>query len=233
MINERRYSADVVITAGGTRELIDDVRFIGNLPTGKLGYELAKAYSQLGYSVLLLAPKFVIDLYGKLENIEHIPFFSALDLERELLNVESAKLVIHSAAVSDYTPIRVYGKISSDEDEITITLKRNPKIIANLRDHFGAKTTIVGFKLLSGVPETKLISIAKNQISANNTDICVANDFQELKETRRIHIVQKDGSYETLVETAESLAIKLSQALPVEGVMPRHAQPYQLKPVSF
>ena len=217
MTNERTYSADVVVTAGGTHELIDDVRYIGNFSTGKFGYELAKAYSQLGFKVLLLAPQFVIDHFGELPSVTHIPFVSAADLEAALHSITEAKLVLHSAAVSDYTPVRVNGKISSDKDELVITLKRTPKIISGLREHFGNETKIVGFKLLSGVPETKLFLAALKQIRANDTDMCVANDLQEIKEVRKVHIVEPNGRMTTIVETPEELAKKLALIIQVES----------------
>jgi phosphopantothenoylcysteine decarboxylase/phosphopantothenate--cysteine ligase len=210
-------SFDIVITAGGTRELIDDVRYIGNFSSGTLGYELAKAYSQAGYKVALLAPKFVTDQFGTLPSVTHIRFDSTADLDMELHRIAKAKLVLHLAAVSDYTPSRTSGKISSDQDELIIRLKVTPKIIAGLREHFGQETKIVGFKLLSGAPTKILIAKAQEQILKNNTDLCVANDLQEIRSSRIVHIVQANGQYTSLSGTAGEVATQLCENIQIEG----------------
>lgn len=208
-------SRDVVITSGGTCEKIDDVRYISNFSSGRLGHELASAYSQLGHQVLLLAPLSVIDRFGTIDLVDHRSFTSAEDLRKELLAIPSARLVLHAAAVSDYTPEKVQGKISSDQEELIIHLKRNPKILAELRQHFGQSAKIVGFKLLSGVTEAELIKAAVNQINTNDTDLCIANDLQEIKDGRRVHIVQPSGDYQSLQGSTSYVARELASKIGV------------------
>ncbi|MCA9309022.1 hypothetical protein KC973_01470 [Candidatus Saccharibacteria bacterium] len=207
---------DVVITAGGTREMIDDVRSISNISTGALGAALAEYYYRRGNKVLLLAPQPVFNMCPTLSHEEtwgvtrgrFEAFESAADLRRLLLGVSSARLVLHAAAVSDYIPVKVDGKIPSDEEEITLRLKRAPKILAELRDHFGDDATIVGFKLLSGASEEELIRAGTDQISKNQTDYCIANDLSERgsrlppRSKRVAHVVYPDGSHDT-VRTGE------------------------------
>lgn len=265
------FEPDVVITAGGTREDIDDVRYIGNFSGGRLGAALADAYYEQGRKVLFLATKeageklrwdpteyrswnydctempddeieamkqremdfYELDRSSVMTRIPRDPphletrtFKTAADLRRELLAISSARLVLHAAAVADYTPLKAEGKISSDQDELTLTLTRTPKILAELRDHFGEDTTIVGFKLLSNVSEKQLISTALKQIADNSTDYCIANDLQEVNtqgsgrfgkgKERRVHIVHADGSFETeeglTMGIARSIASKLAPA---------------------
>lgn len=205
---------DVVITAGGTCEPIDDVRYITNFSSGGMGHELAKQYAQHGLNVLLMAPRITIQKYGELPlGVRHQEFTSAEDLRNQLLSVEAARIVLHAAAVSDYTPVTTTkGKLSSDADNMTIELKRTPKILPQLRDHFGKDTTIVGFKLLSGVSEEELIATAARQITAARTDLCIANDLQELgSHNRKVHIVNNDGSYETHRGCTANVARKIVQ----------------------
>lgn len=160
----------VLITAGGTREPIDDVRFITNRSSGALGRALAAEARSRGHEVLLLAP----------EGGDRA-FESTADLERELRR--AAKLgpwdiVLHSAAVSDYRPEPVKGKIRSDRKELVLRLVRTPKLIARFREWF-ERAFLVGFKLTSGVKPDLRVRIAGEQIANYGTDLCVENDIAE------------------------------------------------------
>lgn len=218
MKTEEYDCPDVVVTAGGTREYIDDVRYLGNFSGGKLGHALASAYAELGHKVLLLAPNCVPERHGVIEGVEHRPYISAASLQTELLTIPAARLVLHGAAVSDYTPTRTEGKLSSDDEELVIHCQRTPKILPQLREHYGDNTQLVGFKLLSNVAETKLIDVATKQIATCNTDACIANDLQELTATRRLHIVAPDGEYQTTEGDTRTVAEQIAEALPVEEV---------------
>lgn len=189
---------DVVITAGGTREPIDDVRFVTNFSNGALGHALAGEFASYDRDVLLLAPKSVMDRHGPIEGVEHRPFSSCADLDQQLKSIKSARIVLQAAAVADYSPVPHDGKISSDQDEMIVRMRRNPKILAGLREHFGKHTYIVGFKLLSGVSSGELIEVAHNQITANQTDMSVANDLRSIHpNTRTVYAVPK-GQYPSL-----------------------------------
>lgn len=206
---------DVVITAGGTKEKIDDVRYVSNFATGELGHTLAETYAGLGYHVLLLAAGAVTDRFGRLSGVEHCEFTSAADLQSKLLGINAASLVFQSAAISDYTPVAIEGKISSDQDELVIRMRRAPKILPQLRQHFGPDTTLVGFKLLSGASETTLLSIAQAQIEQCGTDYCIANDLSNIGVRRQIHIVEPDGTYQSFNASVPDLAIDIAKAIPL------------------
>lgn len=205
---------DVVITAGGTSEPIDDVRYITNFSSGGLGHALAVEHAKYGGSILLLAPKLTAQKYGDIPGVEHRVFTTAEDLRQQLLGIEAAGLILQAAAVSDYTPVhRTAGKLSSDPDMMTIELKRTQKILPQLRDHFGDETTIVGFKLLSGVSEEELIATGLRQIRSAQTDYCIANDLQHLSSNqRRIHIINPDGSYQSESGTTQAVAAQIVRA---------------------
>ncbi|MGC1177384.1 MAG: phosphopantothenoylcysteine decarboxylase [Candidatus Saccharimonadales bacterium] len=214
---EKSGCPDVVVTAGGTREKIDDVRYIGNFSGGRLGRALAAEYARLGHSVLLLAPTDSMERLGLPEGVEHQPFTSAENLQELMCAIPAARLVLHAAAVADYTPQRVEGKLSSDEEELTLTLRRTPKILQGLREHFGDNSMIVGFKLISGVAETELIDAATKQIAACNTDLCFANDLQCLQPWRELHIVDPDGAYRTILGDTQTVARALANCISIEG----------------
>ena len=144
-----------IVTAGGTREPIDDVRFVTNLSKGRFGAAIARALADRGVEVVLLASA---ELASHPEWIDPrvpvVPFGSTSELDAAI-DAEIARgtpdLLFMAAAVSDYAPVRVEGKIRSDADELVIRMRRLPKILATLRDRCGRSTFLVGFKLLSGV----------------------------------------------------------------------------------
>lgn len=217
MNNQECKYFEVVITAGGTQEQIDDVRYIGNFATGELGVSMAEAFAKRGASVLLLAPDTVIERFGVPKGVVHRLFTSAESLEAQFRMVLGTKLILHSAAVSDYTPERTKGKISSDKDELVLRLKRTPKILPQLRAYFGEDTTICGFKLLSNVPESELIDVATDQIQKAKTNYCIANDLKNHGNNRLIHIVSSDGSYKTHTGAVSEVAVQIVSFLETKG----------------
>lgn len=191
-----KNTPEIIITAGGTQEQIDDVRYVGNFSSGRLGHALAERYSMDGHRVTLLAPRSVKERHGQIDDVTYEHFTSASDLQRLILGYKSANLVLHSAAVSDYTPVRQTGKIPSSKDELLITLQRTPKILPLLRKNFGNETTIVGFKLLSSVATKELIEVATDQITTNRTDYSIANRLEDLNPStgnRTVHLVNPLG----------------------------------------
>lgn len=135
----------VLVTAGPTREHLDDVRFLSNASTGRMGYAIARAARDAGHRVVLVtgpsplpAPDGV-----QLESVE-----SALEMadavEREL---EGAEVVFGVAAVADARPSeRVVGKPAKSEGAQTLTLLPNPDIIAAVAARGGPRA-VVGFAL--------------------------------------------------------------------------------------
>lgn len=173
-----------LITAGGTRELIDDVRVLTNLSTGRFGCAIAEATLAAGMETTILGGATVMARRRELsEGIALRPFegFSSLrqELERAIDDLRP-DLVFMAAAVSDYSPARHAGKMPSSADRITIHLERNPKLLASLRDRCGPEAVIVGFKLLSAVAPATLLQVARDQSRRCRLDMTVANDLAEL-----------------------------------------------------
>ncbi|MBI4613632.1 MAG: NUDIX domain-containing protein [Planctomycetes bacterium] len=195
-----------LVTAGGTREPIDDVRVIANRSRGLFGAAIARALADRGVETTLLASLELLRNPGALDGRLRLAGFDAFaDLagEIERLTGEAVPdIVFMAAAVSDYSPVPQEGKISSRPLEITLQLVRNPKLIATLRDQCGDGTFLVGFKLLSRVSRDALVQAALSQARANRLDLVVANDLAELGE--RDHPV--------VLVTPEGVTIPLSGA---------------------
>lgn len=166
----------VLILSGGTAEFIDKVRIISNLSSGKTGYLLSQCFIKDGFDVSVIyamgkKPPYYVNSYNTLSATEMLN--KALDIGKD------ADIIISCAAISDYTPLEEQkGKISSDKEELTIKLKKNPKVIKELKKAFPNKI-IVGFKAEYGIPEQELIEKSIKKLKDANLDYIVANDLSK------------------------------------------------------
>ncbi|WP_292461124.1 bifunctional phosphopantothenoylcysteine decarboxylase/phosphopantothenate--cysteine ligase CoaBC [Methanothermococcus sp.] len=173
--NNNKSKKKVLILSGGTAEFIDKVRVISNLSSGKTGYLLAEAFCRDGFDVE------VIHAFGK-EPPYYIKSHKVLTA-KEMLNKalecgKDADIIISCAAISDFTPEeQIEGKIKSDKD-VVIKLKRNPKVLAELRKAFPDKI-IVGFKAEYGMEKEELRNIATKKLKEYDLNYIVANDLSK------------------------------------------------------
>ncbi len=125
---------NILITAGPTREHIDDVRFISNASSGRMGYALAAVAAKRGHRVELVSGP--VDLPPP-EGVEPVRVTSADEMRREVLaRAGSADVFVMAAAVSDWRPKdRLPGKADKGPEESSLALVRNPDI---LREATGA-----------------------------------------------------------------------------------------------
>jgi phosphopantothenate-cysteine ligase len=107
-------------------------------------------------------------------------------------------LVFLTMAVSDFEPVtRLDGKLETPLESLAIPFRPTPKVIRQVRD-WAPDAYLVGFKLLSGVPESTLIATALQACRANRADLTVANDLSSLRAGRHeIHLVRPDHPVET------------------------------------
>lgn len=164
-----RYEMRILITAGGTREYIDPVRFISNASSGKMGYALAAAALKAGHHVILISasdlqPPVGIDFVGVDSAAEMFAavkkFFAKCDC------------LIMAAAVADYTPVRpVKTKIKRQDKSLTIKLKPTADILKWTATHKKQNQTVVGFAL----EEKALRRRAEKKLKEKNLDMIVAN----------------------------------------------------------
>ncbi|HYJ12629.1 MAG TPA: bifunctional phosphopantothenoylcysteine decarboxylase/phosphopantothenate--cysteine ligase CoaBC, partial [Thermomicrobiales bacterium] len=160
----------VVVTAGGTREAIDPVRYIGNRSSGQMGIALGQAAIDLGADVSLIVTNSVDQgqLSGNYQVVE-----SALDLERAVSrSVADADVLIMAAAVADFRPATVAErklKKEAGQETMAIDLVRNPDIVAGINQPGLLK---VGF----AAETDDLLVNARNKLVDKGLDMIVANE---------------------------------------------------------
>ncbi len=185
-----------LVTAGGTREPIDEVRYIGNHSTGAFGIAIGRALLQHYVETTVIAGEYARGLIHANEPfvVHAFDSFHDLDIALACEVVQKPDIIFMTAAVADYSPRAHAGKISSDADELVITLHRNPKLIGRLREQYGIETFLVGFKLLAGATRAELIAAAQEQIEKNRLNLVVANDLTTIREgAHPIVVVTPEG----------------------------------------
>lgn len=182
----------IIVTAGGTREPIDAVRFIGNKSSGKMGVAIAEeCFLQGGQVVLIRAKTAISPRY----NIKQIIFETADELEgsikKELMH---ADFLFHVAAVSDFRINKQKGKISSDEPS-TLTLIPREKILNKVK-LWNAKTVVIAFKAETGKIEN-LLQKARDRMKKTNIDGIIANIVNKTSgfevDTNEVYILKNSG----------------------------------------
>ena len=167
----------ILLTAGPTREYIDEIRFVSNESSGRMGIEIAKEAAARGADILLINGKSLVKVPDYL-NVKNV--VSTEDFIKEIkyeLGYNEYDFFICAAAISDYSPTEVIeGKISSDNvKELQINMRLTPKIIdiARQKNH---KVFIVAFKAETNVSRSELIDRAFERLKKSNADMIVAND---------------------------------------------------------
>ena len=161
----------VIITAGACYEMIDDVRAITNLSSGKMGLALAFAYYLRGFDVTLISS--AQNLPKSMENLEFLSFKSSADLLEILKNKKLAKddLLVMAAAISDYIPSqKANGKIKKSGANLNLELKENIDILSSLKE---LKCKKIGFKM--EMDEQSALSSAKNMLENKALDAVCLN----------------------------------------------------------
>ncbi|MFC5931454.1 bifunctional phosphopantothenoylcysteine decarboxylase/phosphopantothenate--cysteine ligase CoaBC [Cryobacterium melibiosiphilum] len=166
----------VLISAGGTREPLDPVRFLGNRSSGKQGVALAEAAVARGASVTLVAAHLEVSPPG---GVTLVSVSTALEMhERLRVLADTADVVIMAAAVADYRPREVQqGKIKKDEvgDTLTLELVKNPDILAGLTAARRPGQVIVGFAAETESDPDALLALARTKLARKGCDFLVVN----------------------------------------------------------
>ncbi|MDR3592385.1 MAG: bifunctional phosphopantothenoylcysteine decarboxylase/phosphopantothenate--cysteine ligase CoaBC [Negativicutes bacterium] len=161
----------VVVTAGGTREPLDPVRFIGNHSSGKMGYALARCAAARGAEVVLVSgPASLSQPAGVTVRTVQ----TAEEMRQAVLGeFGDCDIVIKAAAVADYRPSeKSEHKIKKTGDTLTVVLEKTPDILAEL-GRLKTSQLLVGF-----AAETReLIASAREKLTRKNLDMIVANDI--------------------------------------------------------
>ncbi len=192
----------VLVTAGGTREPIDPVRYIGNRSSGKMGYALAEAAVKRGAQVVLVSgPVSLTPPVG----VQFIPVETAQEMRAAVLaDFADSDIVIKAAAVADYrVACQASQKIKKTGDTLSLVLEKNPDILAEL-GRIKTQQILVGF-----AAETEnLIAHAAEKLERKNADLIVANDVTLQgagfnADTNIVKLLYKDGNVEELPQMAK------------------------------
>ena len=161
----------VIITAGACYEMIDDVRAITNLSSGKMGLALAFAYYLRGFDVTLISS--AQNLPKSMKNLEFLSFKNSAELLEILKNKKLAKddLLVMAAAISDYIPVKkAKGKIKKSGANLNLELKENIDILSSLKE---LKCKKIGFKM--EMDEQSALRSAKNMLENKALDAVCLN----------------------------------------------------------
>lgn len=166
----------ILVTAGGTREPLDPVRFLGNRSSGKQGVALALAAAARGAEVTLVGANLEVAAPSSV-SVLHVS--TTLELERETTTAAAAAdIVIMAAAVSDYRPENVAdGKIKKETqgDRLTLELVKNPDILTELSAVRPAGQVIVGFAAETEQDAAHLLELGRAKIARKGCDLLVLN----------------------------------------------------------
>ena len=176
----------LLVSAGGTREPLDSVRFVGNRSSGKMGVALAREAKRRGADVTLVASNLAVP---PPDGVEVVQAPSAADLAREVLDRADTDVVVMAAAVADYRPTNPIGaKRPKDTDTWTIELEPTKDVLAELGQRRRNGQVLVGFAADEGEAgleraRTKLTNKRGNLFVYNDvsrSDIGFESDWNEL-----------------------------------------------------
>ena len=192
----------LLVTAGGTREAIDPVRYIGNRSSGKMGYAIAAVAAERGAEVILVSGP--VSLAAP-TGVTRVSVESALEMRDAVLAAFSTvDIVIKAAAVADYRPdVVAEQKIKKQSSNMTVNLIKNPDILAELGSSKSSQF-LVGF-----AAETQdLAKNATEKLRRKNLDMLVANDVTQAgagfeSETNIVKVFYQDGVSEELPQMSK------------------------------
>jgi len=167
----------ILVTAGGTREPIDPVRFIGNRSSGKQGLAIARAAAARGAEVVLIGANLEIEVPASI-SVQHVG--STLELSDAVTAAaKDADVVIMAAAVADYRPESVAeSKIKKETqgDVLNLTLVKNPDILYDLAAAKRADQIVIGFAAETETDPAALLALGKAKLERKGCDYLVLNN---------------------------------------------------------
>ncbi|MGD2040980.1 MAG: bifunctional phosphopantothenoylcysteine decarboxylase/phosphopantothenate--cysteine ligase CoaBC [Anaerolineae bacterium] len=184
----------VIVTAGGTREPLDPIRFLGNRSSGQMGYALARAARDRGATVTLISTTSQPPPYG----VDRVSVETASEMRTAVFAaLPDACVLIMAAAVADYRPAKAAAqKIKKGEGDWVLSLARTPDILADVAQVRRSDQVMVGF-----AAETQdLLANARSKLQRKRLDLIVANDALQAMGagSSQVTIIAADGSVEEL-----------------------------------
>jgi len=208
----------VVVSAGGTREPLDPVRYLGNRSSGKQGFALARVAARRGAEVVLVAANTSLEAPA---GVKLVPVQTALELEEAVTGAAaSADVVVMAAAVADFRPAHYAdAKIKKTHDPAdpdaapAIELVRNPDILAGLVEARGedASPVIVGFAAETGDAEGSVLEHGRAKLERKGCDLLVVNEVGADKtfghDDSTVHLMRRGSHEATQVGPASKLEV--------------------------
>ena len=212
----------ILITAGGTKERIDPVRYISNDSSGKMGYALAKAASILGAKVQLVSTTKQLKVpYG----VQVTYVESALEMHDAVTQLfPKTDIAVMVAAVSDYyVANRSNQKIKKQQNEsgLMLELLENPDILKKLGHSKREGQVVIGF----AAETTNVLEYAKAKLEKKKADAIIANDVSNSRigfnsDHHQVTLLTKDGHIVNLPENSkEELALNIWESLLEEKIV--------------
>lgn len=213
----------ILVTSGGTSEAIDSVRSITNHSSGRLGKVITETLLEAGHQVCLITTSQAVKPSAH-KGLTIIEIKNTADLLQTMKDtIMDYQVLIHSMAVSDYTPVYMAGfdevqasqdltefldrknqetKISSKDDVQVLFLKKNPKIISLVKE-WNPNIHLIGFKLLVDVSREYLIQIARESLEKNQADMIVANDLTQINANQHLAYLVEENGYQIATSKQE------------------------------
>jgi phosphopantothenoylcysteine decarboxylase / phosphopantothenate---cysteine ligase len=164
----------VLVTAGGTREPIDSVRYVGNRSSGRMGFALADEAAALGAEVTVIAANVALQ---RSPRVRYVDITTAGELQQACeAEFPHADVLLMAAAVADYRPaVPAEAKLKKDErEELVIALERTPDILSGLTASRRSDQTIVGFAAEHG---EGAVAYGRDKLARKGLDAVVVNDI--------------------------------------------------------
>ena len=210
----------ILLTAGPTWEALDPVRGITNHSSGKMGYALAEAAVEAGAKVTLVSGPVHLSTP---DHVEKISITSALDMQKAVMdNIVNQDIFIGVAAVADYRPVEVSDnkiKKQAGQDTMTITLERNPDILAGVAElenppftvGFAAETNDVEKYARGKLERKKLNMIAANHVGGNEIGFGTTDNAITLISKNEIITLSKASKTQIARQLIEHISAQLSK----------------------
>lgn len=199
----------LTITAGPTRESIDPVRYISNHSSGKMGFAIAEAAAALGAKVNLIAGPVSLPTP---KNVLRFDVSSAIEMHDASLELATqSDVFVACAAVADYRPSNIADqKIKKNNDEMTVTMVKNPDIVADVAALSQQRPFVVGF-----AAETQDVEkYAMGKLNKKNLDMICANDVSVSgqgfnSDNNALKVYWKSGSKDLPLSSKQQLSFEL------------------------
>ena len=183
----------VLVSAGGTREPIDAVRYIGNRSSGRMGFAVAHEAAALGADVVVVAAN--VDL-PRIGGVRYVDVSTAAELQAACEEgFGSCDVLVMAAAVVDFRPAHVHeGKMkkTGDQEDLHVSLERTPDILAGLAGRKRPGQTVVGFAAEHG---QGALEYGREKLARKGLDAIVVNDVGQARHRVRRRRQRGDGHH--------------------------------------